>query len=395
MTQKLSRRDFLQATSAGLAAGLLPAALIGQDRASPDRGAQKGQKPKPPVKRVVLIAFAGGCRSKEVLGAPANVPNLTRIAAQGCVLPNVHAENIGHYGATLSLFTGNYEAMGIRENERGINPTVFEYLRKDLGFAPHDCWLSTAGGAQARLFAHSSHRDYGSAFGANLIDGDGVFNAEFKALVEKFGKPRLDSDKDEAVMAKLSSVLDSGTRPGAGSMGNDAATVRRIEKFIVEEITGSTTQITGPGAGDAKTIRIGANIFRTFKPKVMGITLQGHDVAHNSFNGYVEVIRRNDAEIGRLWDGIQQDEELRQTTTVIVMPEFGRDRNLNQRQGLDHGDSSEELRKVFLIAAGPAIKKGKVVLDACRTIDAAPTLLSFFGAKQMSGGAKVIRGILA
>ena len=67
---------------------------------------------------------------------------------------------------------------------------------------------------------------------------------------------------------------------------------------------------------------------------LLGITLQNADIAHGSYNAYVEVIRRNDAEVGKLWETIQKDPELRATTTIVICPEFGRDANLNQRNGL-------------------------------------------------------------
>ena len=57
----------------------------------------------------------------------------------------------------------------------------------------------------------------------------------------------------------------------------------------------------------------------------------------------VDYFRRNDQEIGKLWDLVQQDPVLKDTTTLLVCPEFGRDKDLNERNGLDHGDGSDEL----------------------------------------------------
>ena len=61
----------------------------------------------------------------------------------------------------MSLFTGISEARGIRENSRGTDPTVFEYVRKDLGLQASDVWISTSGGAQQANYSHSLHPDYG------------------------------------------------------------------------------------------------------------------------------------------------------------------------------------------------------------------------------------------
>ena len=48
------------------------------------------------------------------------------------------------------------------------------------------------------------------------------------------------------------------------------------------------------------------------------MVLQNADIAHGSYNGYVEVIRRNDAAIGELWAAIQADPELAESTALFV-----------------------------------------------------------------------------
>lgn len=386
-----SRRDFLKtAGAAAVAAPLVHPFAAPAGRLLPPPGLQ--------TRHVVVVAFAGGVRSKEVIETPANVPNLMRIAANGCILPAVRCQNVGHYGAALSIFTGNVEVMGIRENERGLNPTLFEYLRKDLGLPASDVWLSTASGAQGRLFAHSDHPDYGQRFAANVLDGDGIFNVEFQQVLDRFGRPKADSDADAALLQGLSQALDPAELSALQQGSRDAAQLRRVERFILDELAGNTVRLTGPGASDAKAIRVGLNILRVFRPRLLGITLQSADIAHGSYNGYVEVIRRNDDELGKLWDGIQQDEQLKDRTALFVLPEFGRDKDLNERNGLDHGDRGDTLRKVFLIAAGPDFARDKVLKAEVDTHDVCPTVLSLFDGGRRSGkfvGGKPIKALFA
>lgn len=393
-----SRRQFLQscagaALSLPLASRLDPLSLRPHDSSAPCRWTPP---PGRATEHVVVIAFAGGVRAKEVLETPANVPNLLRIQKRGVTLPNVRCQNVGHYGAALSIFTGNVEVMGIRENERGLNPTIFEYLRKDVGLSASDLWLSTASGAQGRLFAHSDHPDYGAQHGANVLDGDGLFTVEFQKVLDAFGRPRPDSGDETALLDRLSTALDDSALRGLSGPRPDPTHARRVERFILDELAGSNTRVTGPASGDAKAIRVGLNILRVFRPRLLGITLQNADTAHGSYNGYVEVIRRNDAEIGKLWDAIQADEALKDKTALLVLPEFGRDKDLNERNGLDHGDNSDCLRKVFLIAAGPDFKQDKVLKTEVSTHDVCPTVLSLFTrspGKRVSG--KVISDLFA
>lgn len=383
---RFDRRDFLRTASCAAAATLTPWSVASAFAA-----------PNGKTKHVVVIAFAGGVRSKETIDAPQNVPNLMRIANRGCVYPNVKAENVGHYGAALSIFTGNVETFGIRENARSTNPTIFEYLRKGSGASANSVWLSTTGGDQQVNFAFGLHPKYGTRYGASLIAPEGLFNAEFKDILDSFGRPKSATEAETKRVDELSAMLDGSALSGkrAATQSGDRASQRNVEEFILKEITGKTTDLTGPGASDAKAVRIATNILRVFKPSLIGVALQQADAAHNSYNGYVEIIRRNDAEVGAMLDAIDQDPELRESTAILVVPEFGRDRDLNERNGLDHGDGSEELGKVAMFASGPDFKSGKTVKETIRTIDVCPTVARLLGVDTPYASGKSIRSLFA
>ncbi len=375
MFDEISRRRLL--ASGGVAALTLP--LL----SAPVLGARKRK-----TKHVIVVAFAGGVRSRETIGTPSNVPNLMRIAEKGIVCPNVGVVNNGHFGATQSIFTGIREYAGIRENERGENPTVFEYVRKHANVPSNLVWLSTSGGPQQRNLVYGAHPEYGEQYGANLIDGDGIFNEEFRRVLDRFGRPTVPGKDEEIAVSKLQKALAT---PKAAKGMNDADTLQKIQKYILEEITGSTARITGPGAGDARAISVAISVMRIFRPTLLGVVLTNADIAHGSYNAYVEVIRRADEQIGRLWDAVQQDPQLRDSTTIMVLPEFGRDRNLNQRNGLDHGDRSPDLLKVSLVGAGPDFKQGKTLTKDIRSIDACPTACDLLGVPAKFSKGKVLK----
>jgi len=367
---RVDRRDFLRIAGAGAGALALggPRALAAISAAAPK------------TRHVVLVAFAGGVRSRETIHAPQNVPNLMRLASEGTVFPETTVQNVGHYGATLSIFTGRTEVAGIRENLRGPNPTIFEYVRRHAGLSPTDVWLASTGGDQQVNYAYSTHPDYGPAYGANLVSGEGIFNPEFKGLLETFGRIEAPDDKRETRLQRLRDAV----RPPAAVAAtgpNDPESVPRVARYLLEELSSGTTRLTGPGAADAKAIRIATNVMRIFRPRLLGISLGQADCAHGSYNDYVEVIRRNDVELGKLLDSIRADEELRDSTALFVLPEFGRDRDLNERRGLDHGDGSEELLRVGLVAWGPDFRRGRVATDAVKSIDVCPTIGKLFGVR--------------
>ena len=375
-SKRLDRRALLKASvaaSALAATGVLPAL------AEPLFQATKAKR------RLILVAFAGGVRSRETFGSPANIPTLRGLADGGVLAPRTRTANLGHYGTALSIFTGISEARGIRENGRGPDPTLFEYLRRDAGLGESDVWISTSGGAQQTNYSASSHADYGPRFGANVLDGDGIFNREFKSLLASYGDVRPRNAGEAEGLAAMRRAL--------GEEGSEQAA--RIEKYILDELTRGTTDISGAGAADQKAIRVARNLFTIFKPAFLGVVLQNADIAHGDYNGYVEVIRRNDAAIGELWATVQADAELAATTSIIVLPEFGRDKDLNSRRGLDHGDGSDDLRFVTTTFAGPAFKRGVELDTEIRAIDICPTVTSLFGISAPHARGKRLTRVLA
>src|SRR5581483_7855797 len=102
----LDRRHFLKLaglTAASLANPLAPRFAFAQAKRK--------------TKRVILVALAGGVRTRDTFGTPENVPNLLKIAKEGVILPRVAARNLGHYGSALALFTGGIEEKVAKEND--------------------------------------------------------------------------------------------------------------------------------------------------------------------------------------------------------------------------------------------------------------------------------------
>ena len=337
----------------------------------------------PKTKRVVLVVFGGGVRSRETIESD-NVPNLMRIAEEGIVFPNTAVENVGHYGAALSVMTGQFERLGIRENQRGVNPTLFEVVRRETGLGAEDVWLATSGETQDVNYSYSSNPRYGAKYGANLLGGEGLFNVEFREMLGANALGRADPEQEQ-LLTQLKSAIRTPT-PVAESEGlsNDVETSARIEQYLLDELRGNVAELTGTGARDAKALRVARNLLSIFRPRLLTVSLRDADIAHGDFNGYVEVIRRNDREIGELFDAVRADPELADSTAILVLPEFGRDRDLNERRGLDHGDSSRELLRVALVAWGPDFKSGKVDRREIASIDVVPTILSLFGVRPPS-----------
>lgn len=389
----LSRRQMLKSVSLLVAAGLTPTAALARAVSSPSARPLATLLGARLTQRVVLVIFGGGVRSLETLGS-GNTPNLDRIAAAGVAMPRTAVQNLGHYGAASSILTGSWDVFGIRENGRSESPTLFEIIRREAGLPASEVWLSTSGSDQETNYAYSTATGYGAAYGANLIGGEGIFNAEFKELVVGQGGLRSHDAEAEQTLATLRGAMDSPLPiDGEAGLGNDPVAAARIEQYILEELRGDAAEITGLGANDAKAMHVARNLLGIFRPRLLTVTLRAPDVAHGSFNDYVTTIKRNDQELGQLFDAITSDPELAESTALFVLPEFGRNRDFNARRGLDHGDQSPELLAVTTVAWGPDFKSGVVDTSAVRSIDVAPTIVSLFGGRMGGRTGSPMKGL--
>jgi len=111
---------------------------------------------------------------------------------------------------------------------------------------------------------------------------------------------------------------------------------------------------------DARTMYHAERVLQRFRPSIMAITLLDVDTCHVDFNGYLRGQQIAGAAVAHLWDVVQADAELRDTTTMIVMPEHGRHLFMNGnnldslgRSGIDHGQGDSGDRDVWMLALGP------------------------------------------
>ena len=95
------------------------------------------------------------------------------------------------------------------------------------------------------------------------------------------------------------------------------------------------------------------------------------------------------------YKSVKEDPELAESTAIFVLPEFGRNKNLNSRRGLDHGDGSDDLRYVSGVVWGPGFAKGRVVKDDVRTIDAMYSACDALGAAPALAKGQKLKRLLA
>jgi hypothetical protein len=361
----LSRRDFLRATIGSTAGSLISVRSYGA-RISPVN----------PKQKVIVVTFGGGARDDETFSIDGQqyIPHLLNtLAPQCCFFAQVINRGIlGHYVATASIATGAYETFDNFVAQPPEHPTIFEYFRSDLRRPAEDAWVIAPGSLFAQMGSSRSRR-YGPGHGAEVVlpkrllasvlgDSDGLqFDSYPNILRDSYEMPAApDLPASNAERESMDSLL--------GRMKLDRKELRsRAAKFV---------------SPDELSVYITKHVMRAFAPSLLFLTLHDIDIAHSgAYSLYLEGIRRTDRLCAELWTEVQQNPEYADKTTVLILPDFGRDAdNDSGGNGFQHHRTgSASARTTWMMALGHGIRERTIVHRPVESIDITPTVAGLFG----------------
>lgn len=453
----MKRRDFIKKTALTTAGALITPYILPSGRLF----AQTSFNQK--AKHVVLVMFAGGVRHQEAsmqgylhLGQGIKYPDLygastvhagnimpnlfngtapdkdqtniiygsgpngedplptalsSSIQSQGVTFKEIRSYSGGHYGGWTNLLQGNNAAsQGLKQ--KPIYPTIFEYIRRELGTPASKVWFIGNGiGSSIPLLNYSEHPDYGAKYGAN-----------FFAPSVTFGTPgqnwfrdayNYHPDDELAPMYKMKYFLDNNfanVGKPLPDIKNTEAERYDIHQFMKQMFT-KTSQGTvgGPNLpastnGDASTIRYAAEVFKYFKPTFLAVNIGAVDSCHQNYTGYLRALHQADHSVGWLWNYIKtQCPDIADDTMMIVTPECGRDLNPNpikddnELYAYDHSDDNSRRAFCSIIGGGfNGAEAGRVFGDPTAnvsvglTTNVVPTVAEALGIKQQVYDAKFL-----
>ena len=359
-TISLNRCNFLRSvTGAGAATALFGAS------------AQRGMA-APLRKKAVVVTFGGGARDDETLmpDGQENIPNLlNELMPQATFFTQVVNRGIlGHYVATASIVTGAYETFNNFAAVSPGNPTVFEYFRKDLKRPATDCWVVAPSNGFARI-GESAHKSFGPGRGAGVILPKRLLSAALSAGADGERYQHLLRDNYET-------PLYAPTLTGHQIELNQMA---EVLKLSVDDFATHARNLASP---DEMSVYIAKHLMRKLSPSLLWVTLHDIDVAHSgAFSLYIDGIKRCDRLCSELWQAIQKDPEYANKTTMFILPDFGRDSEIESGgNGFQHHRTGDQMsRTTWMMVLGPGIRQNVVVDRPIESTDLIPTLGSLLG----------------
>ncbi len=380
-----SRRDFLRAATALLVGLNLPQTSLAG-------GGQHGAGGS--GQRVVVVIF-GGVRRAETFSPEGleNIPHLSRdLLPRALFYPDARNEGVtAHFNAISSILTGNWQRVDDWGKLAPTTPTLFEHFRKRLGAAQSDTWVVASNKALTSLIGASSASEYGPVYGANVVFPKQLMVAAV-ANALRAGRSRNMADRAK-IEAELESMLEAGNYEGLGWTVFDGADRLdpRVRATIEEAIT-TFVRGGGPTSGDELTFLVSREVIRKFSPRLLVVIFSDVEVAHfGSYALHVGGIRTGDRLAYQLWQEIQGNSEYQNKTTMVILPEFGRDPDGSTTNGFfNHRGDTESTRSTWMMALGAAVDKPQIIERPIRHVDLCTTLAGLLGCPPMeSQGARL------
>ena len=360
LQRALTRRDFLK--SAGLAS--TGAKFFGLGSVMPPVRSARAQK-------VVVVTFGGGARDEETFAPEGqeNIPHLMKeLIPQSTFFTQVVNRGIlGHYVATASLATGLYESFDNFADISPANPTVFEYFRRGLKRPAQDTWVIAPSNGFNRI---------GQSDGSHIAPGYGAQVILPKLLLaEAFGA----DSRDLSASLLQDNFEDIYFRPLAPAATRQSQPLVNLLHLSVEEFRNHAQNIA---SADELSVYILRHVMQQFSPSLVWVTLHDMDVAHTgAYSLYIDGIRHTDRLCAEIWGAIQSDPEYKNRTTLLILPDFGRDSDISPSgNGFQHHRTGDPLsRTTWMMALGPNIRGDVTVNRQLQSIDLVPTLGALMG----------------
>lgn len=368
----LTKRSFLKLAGLSIAPKIVPSALAGAQVVSSES-----------QRKVIIVTFGGGVRYAETFAPEGlrNIPRLAEMRPKGFFYSNcVNGGVLSHFNSTASILTGNWQRVDDFGFQPPAGPTLFEYYRKGASAGPLDAWIVATNKSFSNM-GSSGDRMWGSPYGANVVLPKQLLIDAVKNIVRS-PKGEGVADRDQ-VLSRLQGILDEGYEGVGWTIFKGGAQLdRHVQSTLVRALTEYINGPDAPTSGDELTFFITREIMREFSPRVMLVNFWDMDVAHwGSYSLYLQAIDRTDRLTGMLWDEVESNDRYKNNTTLLILPELGRDGDMNAANGfLNHRSGDPSCRNVWMLAMGAGVNVGETDRPV-HHVDVAATAAEILGSK--------------
>jgi arylsulfatase A-like enzyme len=173
--------------------------------------------------------------------------------------------------------------------------------------------------------------------------------------------------------------------------------LRQLEEILKLSVGDFASHARTLSSPDELSLYIAKRLMREESPSLLWITMHDIDVAHSgAYSLYIEGIRRTDRLCAELWKAIQAEPEYAGNTTMFVLPDFGRDSDMDAGgNGFQHhrtGDAAS--RTTWMMVLGAGVRQGVIYNDPVQSVDLVPSIGAMMGFSPSQSQGKFIRELV-
>ncbi len=392
---KVSRRDFLRGLGAGALGGALASSPLTSALAGP--AFVKGLSHR--TQKVVVVQFGGATRFSELFGDPSYryTPFLRELVKRGMMYRELWNRGLTHHVAgTSNILTGNWIMLEDFSYKPPPAPTIFEAFRRQKDAPKTSTWLIPQGANFAPI-NRSSSPDYGDRFAAANVWGDLAANPVLREVLYELEK-QPEQDVRKLVEAQLNRYVKEVNRDPRTRRLYQERVDRAVEmvesldpelrRFLLSLDRSKVRQAAGR---DRANVALAIEAMQKFAPEILHVNLAAPDVAHQGYwSLYVRAIRDTDENLRLIWEAIQNLPQYQGKTTLLVLPECGRNLDWVANGFQHHSLGDEGTRHCGMLIVGPETRPGVVIEREVQHIDVAPTIAHLLGIELPTAKGKVL-----
>jgi hypothetical protein len=325
-----------------------------------------------------------------------NIPHLCRdLQPKGVFYSSVRNNGVtSHFNTIASVLTGNWQRLDDWGKLPPASPTIFEYLRKAMRLQQNEAWLISSNKALTSRIGASEVSGYGPDYGANVIFPKQLL---INAVVHAASQGRAVHSTDRTtVLPEIEAILNSDNYDGLGwSIGEDPSTVNKPALGAIQQAIEDLIRTSYPVTGDEFTFLVAAEVIRRFSPSLMVITYSDMEVAHfGSYSLHLSGIGTVDRLVFELWNLLESLPDYKDKTTLMVLPEFGRDFDGSTTNGFfNHRQDGESTRSTWMMCLGEAVRHAQIIEDPVEQTSICPTIANLFEAKHLNLPGQILPGL--
>ena len=315
----------------------------------------------------VLIVLGGGVRSADLFDGE-HTPQIQRLAQEGAYNRNMRVATIRRGIPEFVLTSGAMPEVEPKTADSWAYPSILECFRKQANAPIGEAWLIRSGPARGVRSLVSGHADFGAAWAPSLLEPDGILTGEL-------------SDYFKEHVLTHPGALGLQPSPLGVALGAPAdknSTGRVLAQFMLDELQRKNADL---GEGDARALRAGLHILKHMKPRLTVIVLRDAETFGRRIQDGHKVLRRIDQGIGAIAEWIRSDPQRKNTFTLVVATDHGRNAKASPEGRLLDDDGSRSVTRAPLVFWGPRFLRKQELKSSVKQIDVAPTVAQVLGFK--------------